>query len=152
MKQAIIFILLASAFHCQDLFSQSTPTGTLEIHFTNLRSDKGSMAIGINTSAKGWPRKAEKELQFKKTQVKDRVFVVRIPNMPFGTMAISVLDDENSNIKMDMSITGPKEGYGFSNDAPIRGLSPPKFEDCSFEFNRDNQKISIQLRYRGKDK
>jgi uncharacterized protein (DUF2141 family) len=151
MKQAFILILLVSAFHCQEIYSQSTPTGTLEIHFTNLRSDQGSMAIGINTSAKGWPRKAEKELQFKKTQVKDGVFVVRIPNMPFGTMAISVLDDENDNVKMDMSIAGPKEGFGFSRDAPLR-VGPPKFEDCAFEFNRDNQQISIQLRYRGKDK
>lgn len=140
-----------SSFTCPELFSQSAESGTLEIHFTHLRSDKGSIAIGINTSSKGWPRKAEKELQFKKTRITDGVFVVRIPKMPFGTMAISVLDDENSNVEMDMRLGIPQEGFGFSRDAPL-GLGPPKFEKCSFEFVRDNQQIFIKLRYMGKDK
>ena len=78
--------------------------------------------------------------------------VAQLSGLPFGPLAVSVLDDENSNVKMDMSITGPKEGFGFSNDAPIRGLSSPKFEACSFEFVHDNQMISIELRYMGKDK
>lgn len=144
-------MLLVSALHCQNLFSQSPETGTLEIRFTHLRSDLGSMAIGVNTSAKGWPRKAEKELQFKKTKVEEGVFVVRIPNMPFGTMAISVLDDENSNVEMDMKLGIPQEGFGFSNDAPL-GIGPPKFDKCSFQFEKENQQISIKLRYMGKGK
>jgi len=151
MKQAIICTLLISAFTCAELFSQSANSGTLEVHFTHLRSDIGSIAIGINTSSKGWPRKAEKELQFKKSGVKDGVCIVRIPDMPFGTMAISVLDDENSNVEMDMKLGIPQEGFGFSRDAPL-GLGPPKFEKCSFEFVKDNQQISIKLRYMGKGK
>lgn len=151
MKQAIFCLLLISSLSCHELFSQSAKAGTLEIHFTHLRSDKGSIAIGINTSSKGWPRKAEKEMQFKKAAVKDGVFVVRIPDMPFGTMAISVLDDENNNVEMDMRLGVPQEGFGFSRDAPL-GLGPPKFDNCSFEFGSDNQQISIKLRYMGKGK
>jgi len=151
MRQTVILILLLSAFHCQNLCSQTKSKGTLEIHFTHLRTDKGSIAIGINTMAKGWPRKAQFEFQFDKKNMKDGVFVARVPDLPFGIMAISVLDDENSNVKMDMSLTGPKEGFGFSRDAPLR-MGPPKFEDCSFEFSRDNQQISIRLIYSGKKK
>ncbi len=152
MKRLILYTLLLFVGHTTTLFAQPGGTGTLEIRFTQLRSETGSIAIGINTSEKGWPRKAEYEFQFTKENVKDGVFVVRVPNLPFGPLAVSVLDDENNNVKMDMSITGPKEGFGFSNDAPIRGLSSPKFEDCAFQFSRSMQQISIGLNYMGKDK
>jgi len=152
MKQLIICSLLLYAFTSQALISQSSQTGTLEIRFTNLRSDVGSMSIGINTSEKGWPRKAEMEFQFKKVDVQDGVFVTQVPNLPFGIMAISVLDDENEDVEMEMTLGIPREGFGFSNDAPIRGLSSPKFEACSFEFSQTGQQISIALRYMGKGK
>lgn len=151
MKRLVLYTLLLFVSQAFPLFAQPAGTGTLEIRFTQLRSETGSVAIGINTSEKGWPRKAEFEFQFRKENIKDGVFVVRVPNLPFGPLAVSVLDDENSNVKMDMSITGPKEGYGFSNDAPIRGLSSPKFEDCAFQFSRSMQQISITLNYMGKD-
>jgi uncharacterized protein (DUF2141 family) len=151
MKQLIICTLLLCVSHSYSLFAQSPETGTLEIRFTHIRSEKGSIAIGINTASKGWPRKAQFEFQYKKENMKDGVFVVQVPDLPFGTLAVSVLDDENSNLKMDMSIRGPKEGYGFSNDAPLK-LGPPKFDACSFQFTRSGQQISIRLKYMGKDK
>jgi uncharacterized protein (DUF2141 family) len=152
MKHLILLTSLLCAFHGYSLFGQSTETGTLEIRFTGIRTEVGSMAIGINTSPKGWPRKAEMELQFPKKNMKDSVFVIRIPDMSFGTMAISVLDDVNDNVKMDMRLGIPQEGFGFSNNAPLRFLTPPKFESCSFEFTRSMQQISIKLEYWGKDK
>jgi uncharacterized protein (DUF2141 family) len=152
MRQLIFFTLMLGFSLSYPLHAQSPATGTLEIRFTNLRSEKGSMAIGINTSEKGWPRKAEMEFQLKKVNVKDGVFVARVPDLPFGTMAISVLDDENDNVEMEMTLGIPREGFGFSNDAPIRGLSAPKFEACSFRFERSGQQISIAVRYMGKGK
>jgi len=152
MKQLLYFALLLCACHSHRLHGQSADTGTLEIRFTGLRSEKGSMAIGINTSEKGWPRKAEIELNWKKENLKDGVFVVQASDLPFGTMAISVLDDENGNLDMDMTLGIPREGFGFSNDAAIRGLSAPKFEACSFQFDRSGQQIAIALRYMGKGK
>lgn len=152
MNRLIFFTLLLAACCGQHSYSQSPRTGTLEIRFTNLRSEEGFMAIGINFTPDGWPRKAHKELNWKKIDVKDGVFVVQAKDLPFGTLAISVLDDENGNFDMDMTLGIPREGYGFSNDAPIRGLSAPKFEACAFEFNRSGQQISIELRYMGKGK
>ncbi len=83
--------------------------------------------------------------------VVDGAFTVKVPEMPFGTLAVSVLDDENSNLEMDMRLGIPREGFGFSNDAPV-GLSPPKFEDSSFQFTSSGQKITIRMRYMGKGK
>jgi len=143
-----ILILLSYSL---PLFAQSSSKGTLEIKFTDLRSDLGLVAIGINTSPEGWPREPQIELNWKKVNVVDGTLSVKVPEMPFGTMAISVLDDENSNLEMDMRLGIPREGFGFSNDAPV-GLSPPKFEDSSFQFTSSGQKITIRLRYMGKGK
>jgi len=152
MKHLIFYTLLLCASLSYPLFAQSTETGTLEIRFTGIRTEEGSMAVGINTSAKGWPKKAQIQLQLPKKNMKDSVFVARIPDLPFGTLAISVLDDVNDNVKMDQTLGIPKEGFGFSNNASIRFLSPPKYESCTFEFSESMQQISIKLEYWGKDK
>ncbi len=80
----------------------------------------------------------------------DGVFTARVENLTYGTYAVSVLDDENSNLEMDMFIGIPKEGFGFSNNARV-GLSPPKFEECSFILDQPYKQITIDLRYMGKD-
>ena len=152
MKQVILYTLLLCASHSYSLLAQSTETGTLEIRFTGIRTEVGSMAVGINTAPKGWPKKAQIQLQLPKENMKDSVFVARIPNLPFGPLAISVLDDVNDNVKMDMTLGIPKEGYGFSNDAPTRFLAAPRYEDCSFHFSKSMQQISIKLEYWGRDK
>ncbi|TFH26230.1 MAG: DUF2141 domain-containing protein [Bacteroidia bacterium] len=152
MKQVILYTLLLCACQSYSLFAQSNKTGTLEIRFTGIRTEEGSMAVGINTSPEGWPKKAQIQLQLPKENMKDSVFVVRIPDLPFGTLAISVLDDVNDNVKMDQTLGIPKEGFGFSNNASIRFLAPPKYESCTFEFTGSMQQISIKLEYWGKDK
>lgn len=152
MKDLILYTLLLCASYSYPLFAQASETGTLEIRFTDIRTEEGAMAVGINTSSKGWPKKAQIQLQLQKENMKDSVFVVRIPDLPFGTLAISVLDDVNNNVKMDQTLGIPKEGFGFSNDAKIRFLSPPKYESCTFEFTESGQQISIKLEYWGKDK
>ncbi len=152
MKHLILFTFLLCVGHSYSLFAQSNETGTLEIRFTGIRTEEGSMAVGINTSSKGWPKKAQIQLQLPKENMKDSVFVVRIPDLPFGTLAISVLDDVNDNVKMDQTLGIPKEGFGFSNNASIRFLAPPKYESCTFEFGESMQQISIKLEYWGRDK
>jgi uncharacterized protein (DUF2141 family) len=133
------------------LLSQSTSRGTLEIKFTEIRNSKGKIAIGINTLQDGWPRKPQIEFNWKKENLVDGVFTVKIPDLPFGIMAISALDDENSDLEMDMFLGIPKEGFGFSMDPPFK-LSAPKFEDCSFLLNQPYQQITIRFRYTGKGK
>jgi uncharacterized protein (DUF2141 family) len=152
MKQVILYTLLLCASHSYSLLAQSAETGTLEIRFNGIKTEEGAMAVGINTSSEGWPKKAQIQLQLPKKNMKDGVFVVQIPELPFGTLAISVLDDVNDNVKMDQTLGIPKEGFGFSNDAKIRFLSPPKYESCTFEFTGSMQQISIKLEYWGKDK
>ena len=133
------------------LRSQTPDKGTLEIQFTGVHNDVGLIAIGIYKSSDRWPDNANIELQWKKENIVDGVFTVQVPDLPYGTMAISALDDENCDIKMDYFLGIPREGYGFSMNPHIR-LSVPKFDACAFLLNQPFKQITIDLKYTGKGK
>ena len=73
--------------------------------------------------------------------------VVTVENVPPGDYAVSAFLDENSNDAVDRALFGiPKEGVGFSRDAPIR-WSPPRWDDAVFAHGVVPQTISFGLRY-----
>ncbi|MFN8210360.1 MAG: DUF2141 domain-containing protein [Bacteroidales bacterium] len=71
-----------------------------------------------------------------------------IPITKQGSVAISVLDDENANGKMDF-IFGimPKEGFGFSNNPPVRSRKAPPFSITSFVFKGGNSSVTVDMKY-----
>lgn len=73
---------------------------------------------------------------------------VTVPSLPAGTWAVQAFHDENGNGKTDRALFGiPKEGIGFSNDAPIK-MSPPKWADARFTFaGGAAQTIRLKMRY-----
>jgi uncharacterized protein (DUF2141 family) len=150
MIRLILTALLLTCIQTFPLYSQPQPgKGTLEITFTGLRNDVGLVAIGINKSEKGWPRKPDMDPNWKKTNGKASTMTVKLENFPYGTYAISMLDDENKNLDMDSFLGIPKEGFGFSNNPKV-GFSAPDFEECTFVFNQPVQRIRIEVRYMGK--
>jgi len=151
MKYKLLLCSTILFFMGISLLSQSASRGTLEIRFIDIRNSDGKIAIGINTRPEGWPRKPQLEYNWKKENLVNGVFTVKVPDLPYGILAISALDDENSNLEMDMFLGFPKEGFGFSMDPPFR-LSAPRFEECSFRLNQPNQQITIRFRYAGKGK
>lgn len=151
MRNTHLIALLIGCFTSLPLLSQTSNTGTLEISFSDVRNDRGEICIGINTSPDGWPRKAQLERKWEKKELNKGVLVVEVPDLPYGTYAISVLDDENSNHEIDMTLGIPGEGFGFSQNPKV-GLSAPKFEDCSFKIDSAMTRITIQLKYIGKSK
>ena len=64
-----------------------------------------------------------------------------------GLYAVAVYHDENDNHHFDRTLIGlPAEGYGFSNDAPVR-LGPPSFASARFLVRPGDNRIAIRLRY-----
>lgn len=73
----------------------------------------------------------------------ETVFVVK--DIPPGTYAIKMMQDENGNGKFDQSWLGlPLEPYGFSNDArPV--FSAPDFAATKFTLEPGSNKLTIHL-------
>lgn len=72
---------------------------------------------------------------------------VFVPDVPPGVYAVQVYQDENDNHKVDRNLLGlPKEGVGFSNDAPIH-LAPPRFPAAAFTYAGGDQTIHLRLRH-----
>ncbi len=144
MKQKIFICLLISLFISPTLFAQKSSTGTLQIKFTGIRSNKGLITVGLKSSPDGWPRKSENEYKWDKEKLRDGILVVEICGLSYGTYAVSALDDENDNCELDL-LQG--ESFGFSKNPQVR-LSAPKFKDCSFPIQSDLTKIEIRFKNR----
>ena len=72
---------------------------------------------------------------------------VRIAGVPPGTYAAQAYQDENDNGKLDRTLFGiPKEGLGFSNDAPMR-FGPPSFADAAFTVGPSGASLAFTIRY-----
>jgi uncharacterized protein (DUF2141 family) len=119
------------------------PTGTLTIHITNVRNAKGEVLVEVCPKAKflqdDCPFSGSAPAQIGTT-------VVTVPGIPADDYAVQAFHDENRNRRVDRVLFGiPKEGVGFSNDAPIR-MSPPKWNDAVVRFGGD-QTIQFKMRY-----
>lgn len=70
---------------------------------------------------------------------------LQLPDLPSGTLALSVFHDQNNNKKLDTNFIGiPKEPNGVSNNAHGK-YGPPKFNDAKFNLNEAQLSISITL-------
>ena len=63
-----------------------------------------------------------------------------------GRYALSLFHDENSNGKLDTLMLMPREGFGFSRDAPVR-FGPPKFSAAEFTVSGAAQRQTVRMRY-----
>ena len=73
--------------------------------------------------------------------------VIRFTGVKPGNYAIALLHDENDNGKADRAMgMMPKEGYGFSRDAPVK-MAPPKFKDAVFATGDGSSRMTIKMRY-----
>ena len=68
--------------------------------------------------------------------------------LPSGRSASgSHASDENDDHEVDQNFLGvPKEGVGFSNDAPF-GLGPPTFRRAAFTHGEAADVVTLRLRY-----
>lgn len=72
---------------------------------------------------------------------------VTVPDLPPGRYAIQAYLDENDDHEVDQNFLGvPKEGVGFSNNAPF-GLGPPTFRRAAFAHGDTPDAVTLRLRY-----
>ncbi len=121
--------------------------GDVVITVTDLRSSKGVVRACMTTRADIFPKCIKDPTAHRKVVPAGETIEIRFSGVKPGDYAIALLHDENNNGKADRALgMMPKEGYGFSRDAPVR-MAPPKFKDAVFKIEEGLSRVSIRMRY-----
>ena len=122
----------------------ASPQSALVVRVTNVRNSRGEVHVDVCPQTAflkdDCPYAGAAPAHVGVTQV-----LVR--GVPPGRYAVQTFHDENSNHKVDRALFGiPREGVGFSRDAPIR-LGPPRWADAVFAYDGGEQTIEVTTRY-----
>ena len=136
------------SFFCFLTFVITLNAQNVEVTITGIRSEKGQIAIGVFKDDETFQKEdAFLDKQFAKNKISDGKMTVEFSLEP-GIYGLSLLDDENSNGKMEYNFLHiPKEGFGFS-DYYHTGITKPKFDAFKFTLDKEQTKrITIRIRY-----
>jgi uncharacterized protein (DUF2141 family) len=129
------------------LVAADAPTADVRVTVTGLRSHKGLVQACLTDDPRSFPDcSADKTARTLTVPASGNV-VLDFEGVEPGRYAIALLHDENGNGRADMALAMiPKEGFGFSRDAPVR-MGPPKFAAAAFEVGAKPVATTIRMRY-----
>ncbi|NVE95325.1 DUF2141 domain-containing protein [Altererythrobacter lutimaris] len=148
ISAAALGLTASGAGVAQEAASASAGSGKVVIAITNLRNTKGVIRACMTTNADVFPRCREDPASHRTVVDAGENVTLTFNGVKPGRYSVALLHDENDNGKADRALLGmmPKEGFGFSKDAPVR-MGPPSFDDAAFDFSGGKAKLSIKMRY-----
>lgn len=133
-------LLFSASLSAVSFMPGPNPKLTLKI---NDVKHQGMLYVNFCTDKSEWSAKGKYSYRFANPTKGSNTST--ISNIPVGTYAVAIFQDNNGNGKLDENMFGaPKEPFAFSNNIVPR-FSAPKFEQCHFEFSADGQVLSINL-------
>ena len=120
--------------------------GELTVRFEGLRSEKGLIRACLTRNPKFYPDCEKDPAALKQSISARKDAVLTFSHVVPGDYALVVLHDENSNGKVDTMLGIPREGVGFSRDAPIR-FGPPKWDAVRFHVPNGPSATSVTFKY-----
>jgi uncharacterized protein (DUF2141 family) len=124
-----------------------SPAADVRVTVAGLRSHKGLVQACLTDDPRSFPDCSADKTARTLTVPASGEVVLEFTGVEPGRYAIALLHDENGNGRADMALAMiPKEGFGFSRDAPVR-MGPPKFAAAAFEIARDDLRQTIRMRY-----
>ncbi|MGB3469265.1 MAG: DUF2141 domain-containing protein [Erythrobacter sp.] len=144
-----LFKCAASAGAITALLTAAAPAaaGDVVITITDMRSAKGVVRACMTTKESIFPKCRKDPAAHRTVVPASGKVTIRFTDVEPGDYAIAVLHDENNDGKANRALgMMPKEGYGFSRDAPVR-MAPPEFGDAVFKYGGANQSLTIKMRY-----
>ncbi len=120
---------------------------SLTIEVENLRNSTGVVQVSLYNTKGSIPDEHYKNyFKMGKTVIENGKAEYTFTDLPKGVYAVNILHDENNNGKIDKGFIKPKEGIGFSNYTSIGLSNRPKFENASFELNK-NMTVKVMTIY-----
>lgn len=123
----------------------AAPTSIL-VEIDGLRSNRGQILACMTANPKTFPDCQKDPNARHLTVPAANGETVRFNDVPQGRYAIALFHDENGNGRMDKMMMLPKEGFGFSRDAPLQ-FGPPRFGAASFQVGPTQIRTAIKVRY-----
>ena len=121
--------------------------GTITFTVTDIRNSQGVVRACITSLESAFPRCNRDPNAQRSVVDASGTVTFRFPNVAPGEYAIALLHDENEDGKANRVLgMAPKEGYGFSRDAPVR-MAPPDWDDAVFTVGSAAQNLTIKMRY-----
>jgi uncharacterized protein (DUF2141 family) len=138
---------LALAGLSATLAAAPAEAGEIVITVTDVRSAKGVVRACMTTREDIFPKCIKDPAAHRTVVSANGKVEIRFTGVKPGKYAIALLHDENDNGKADRAMgMMPKEGYGFSRDAPVK-MGPPKFGDAAFTLGEGTSRTTIKMRY-----
>lgn len=139
--QSFISLFIISLFSIGLSQAQTT---SLEVNVNNIKSQKGSIRVGLFSNEKDF---LKNPVEGKVVKISGSDLTVVFENLKPGDYAISVIHDENENGELDSNGLGiPKEGFAFGNNS-MGTFGPPSFEKAKIELRDQPVKQVIKLKY-----
>ncbi|HEV8511908.1 MAG TPA: DUF2141 domain-containing protein [Cyclobacteriaceae bacterium] len=119
---------------------------SITITVTNIRNHKGVIRFKFFDDSTPFPHDTGfRKVVVNKSEITGDSFTVTYDGFISQYMGIALLDDENSNWKLDMGWFLPKEGHAFSDYHHI-ALRKPVYKDFRFLLT-GNKKVVMKMKY-----
>jgi len=127
--------------------SAADASSTLSLRVSGFAHDRGHAIANLFREGDDVlkPDAAYRRVQ---ADIHDGLVTINIPDLAYGSYAVSVFHDENGNGTLDHNIFRfPAEPLGFSNHFSLGLLSGmPSFEKLKFQFSADAVAIEISIK------
>jgi uncharacterized protein (DUF2141 family) len=121
-------------------------TYSITITVTDIRNKKGVLYFKFYDESTPFPHdKGFLKIVVPKSEIIGDTFTATYDGFISKTMGISVLDDENSDLKLDMGWIFPKEGHAFS-DYYHKAYRRPVYTDFQFTLT-GNKEVMMKMKY-----
>jgi uncharacterized protein (DUF2141 family) len=117
---------------------------TIDVTISGLRNDRGVVRLALCPAGARFPDCGAAGI-IQAVAIRHRTATARFTDIAPGTYAMAAFHDENGNGKLDTFLGIPREGFGFSQNPPLRPRAPT-FAECSFAA-AGTSSIAITMRY-----
>ena len=126
--------------------ASTTQATTVLITVAGLRNSEGIVQACLTSHPRHFPDCSDDHASHKQSVDAQTGMVLEFEDVQPGTYAIALLHDENGNGRADRVLMIPREGFGFSRDAPVR-MGPPGFDQAAFAVGTAPVRQTIRMRY-----
>lgn len=118
----------------------------LSLNIAGLRSTKGILRICLTRLPDYFPDCTNDPEKRHFSVAANRQGSIDLGQLPPGGYAIAIIHDENGNNRLDTFAGIPREGFGFSENPPIR-FGPPSFRSARFLINNAPVQQTVRMKY-----